>query len=166
MKKLVLSLITVFCAFSLWGCAVPEKTKVSPPYSRTTSIPAQKTTGYLPPSDAIEDTSAPKTVETPSYFDLDGDPLEQITEDEIEVALPSMVYVNDRIFEYGRKLERWKELDSQSVTMELSEEDTVQMVRCFRRLQNVLNGYSNLRTRMLQVQKATTGSQISNEEIF
>ena len=40
--------------------------------------------------------------------------------DDIEAALPSMVYVNDRIFEYGRKLDRWKELDSQSVTMDLN----------------------------------------------
>lgn len=166
MKKFVWSAITVFCAFALWGCAVPEKAKVSPPYSRTASIPAQTTTGYPPPSDITGDASVSKTVTTPSYLDIDEEELEEVAAEHIEVALPSMVYVNDRIFEYGRKLERWKELDSQSVTMELSEEDTVQMVRCFRRLQNVLNGYSDLRTRMLQAEKVTTANQISNEDIF
>ncbi|MFW2367452.1 MAG: tetratricopeptide repeat protein [Desulforhopalus sp.] len=166
MKKIVWSAIAVCCAFTLWGCAVPEKTKVSPPYSRTAPVSAQPTTGYPPPSQTIETGSEPKTVSTPSYLDIDEDPLEEAGAVEFEVVLPTMAYVNDRIFEYGRKLERWKELDSQSVTMELSEDDTVQMVRCFRRLQNVLNGYSGLRTQMLQAQKVTTAKQISNEEIF
>lgn len=166
MKKFVWSVVTVFCAFALGGCAVPGKTKVSPPYSSTAPLPPQTTMGYPPPSGVPADGGEPKTVKTVPYLDIDGEPLEEVAEQEIEVVLPSMVYINDRIFEYGRKLERWKELDSRSVTMELSEEDTVQMVRCFRRLQNVLNGYSDLRTRMLQEQKVTTANQISNEEIF
>lgn len=166
MKKFVWSVIIIFCAFALWGCAVPEKTKVRPPYSRTAPLPPQTTTGYPPASDAIGDVGAPQAVTTPPLFDMDDEALESVADQEIEVVLPSMVYINDRIFEYGRKLERWKELDSQSVTMELSEEDTVQMVRCFRRLQNVLNGYSDLRTRMLQEQMVSTANQISNEEIF
>lgn len=158
MKKIVWGAIAAFYVISIWGCAVPEKPKVSQPSSPT----------YSPPSSPVyvEDSREPKNIAQPPYLDIEDMQEEPIVEEDIEVSLPSMAYINDRIFEYGRKLDRWKELDSQSVTMELKDEDAVQMVRCFRRLQNVLNGYSDLRTRMLQTQQVSTAEEISNEEIL
>jgi hypothetical protein len=87
-------------------------------------------------------------------------------EENIEENLPSMVYINDRIFEYGRKLERWKELDSRSVKKQLKEAEAAEMVSCFRSLQSVLNGYSELRSKLLQTQKMATAEKISNAGIF
>ncbi|MBE0583148.1 MAG: hypothetical protein IH612_05225 [Desulfofustis sp.] len=67
-----------------------------------------------------------------------------------QAALLPVSYVNDRIFEYGRKLERWKELDNQSVVVQLDKEQSDTMVRCFRDLQTVLNGYQQMRDTVLQ----------------
>ncbi len=50
-------------------------------------------------------------------------------------VLPEMQYVKDRIFEYGRKLDRWKELDDQAIVLDLDEAASEEMVRCFRDLQ-------------------------------
>lgn len=158
MKILPWSLIFTLSVISLNGCALPEKpVAVTPP---PTSYPQQQQPVY------IEDRTVPKSVPTPGFLDL-GEPEEEIqVEEDIEVALPSMAYINDRIFEYGRKLNRWKELDNQSVGVELANEDAELMVRCFRRLQNVLNGYSDLRIKMLQAQKLSTAAAISSNEIM
>ncbi len=82
------------------------------------------------------------------------------------VALPDMEYVNDRIFEYGRKLERWKELDSQAVVLDLDEEASEEMVRCFRELQKVLGGYNKIHGDLLQQDFMSSADLISNREIL
>jgi len=155
MRKLTVSAIVAITISSLGGCAVTQKQAVSPPPSQ----------GTQPVPVYSQQVPEPKKSTQPRYLDLsDQDDANGITED-IEVNLPSMAYINDRIFEYGRKLDRWKDLDAQSVTVDLAEEDAEQMVRCFRRLQNVLNGYSELRAKMLQAQKITTAVQTSGNEI-
>ncbi|MBU0943315.1 MAG: tetratricopeptide repeat protein [Proteobacteria bacterium] len=82
------------------------------------------------------------------------------------LALPSMEYVNDRIFEYGRKLERWKELDSQAVVLDLDEKASEEMVRCFRELQKVLNGYNKIHGDLLQQDLLPSADLISNREMM
>jgi tetratricopeptide (TPR) repeat protein len=84
-----------------------------------------------------------------------------------EVAvLPDMQYVKDRIFEYGRKLDRWKELDEQSVVMDLDEEASEEMVRCFRDLQKVLNGYNRLHESLLRQDFMDSENLISGSEVM
>ncbi|MFH0780360.1 MAG: hypothetical protein V2B20_00165 [Pseudomonadota bacterium] len=79
---------------------------------------------------------------------------------------PSMVFINDRIFEYGRKLERWKTLDNQSVKRQVKDDEAAEMIRCFRQLQSVLNGYTDLRGRLLQTEKTATAERISNASVL
>ncbi len=67
-----------------------------------------------------------------------------------QTAMMPVNYVNDRIFEYGRKLERWKELDNQTVVARIDPDHSQTMVRCFRDLQQVLNGYQTVRDTLLQ----------------
>ena len=55
---------------------------------------------------------------------------------EVQGPLPTMSYVNDRIFEYGRKLQRWQQIDEQSAALELNQQDSETMVNCFVDLQN------------------------------
>lgn len=69
-----------------------------------------------------------------------------------EDILPSMSYVNERIAQYNKKQDRWRELDRQSAAMNLNQQETEAMVDCYRRLQKVLNGYNNLRSKMLEHQ--------------
>ena len=79
-------------------------------------------------------------------------------------VLPSIEYVNDRIFEYGRKLNRWKELDEQSVVMSLGQEQTESMIRCFRDLQKVLDGYERLHDDLLQRNIISTSTMFDTED--
>ncbi len=158
MKKIIWSAIFALGAVGLAGCAIPEKQVIAPPPVNTSYSESQITV-------SSPDKTVPKSVTRPAYLDLGDQNEESAIGEDLEVTLPSMGYINDRIFEYGRKLDRWKELDSQSVGVDLAEEDAEQMVRCFRRLQNVLNGYSNLRAKMLQAEKISTAAEISNDEI-
>lgn len=160
MMKIATRTLVVMCVVSLAGCALPEKTTVQKPLPQQVQVPVQTSPVYSLPQ------TVPKQVIQPSYLDI-SDQEETIIVEEPEVTFQSIAHINDRIFEYGRKLDKWKELDSQSVNVELSEKDATQMVRCFRKLQNVLNGYGELRTRLLQNQKVThAGQPFSNKEFF
>lgn len=160
MKKTIAKIALSLCAISLTGCAIPEQSTVPPPAPVVTqSYPAPV---VVPP----EDNSVVKSVSQPRYLDMGSEEEDVIVEEDIEVVLPSMVYVNDRIFEYGRKLDKWKELDAKSVGIEVEEDDAAMMVRCFRRLQSVLNGYSDLRGKMLQAQKISIAEDISGADLF
>ncbi|MFT5729726.1 MAG: tetratricopeptide (TPR) repeat protein [Desulforhopalus sp.] len=160
MKKIVRNIALSLCVASMGGCAIPE---VQQPRA---TVPVATGTYQVPTVASPQNTSVIKTATQPRYLDVGIEQDDTITEEDIEVTLPSMVYVNDRIFEYGRKLDNWKELDSKSVGMELNEDDAAKMVRCFRRLQNVLNGYSDLRSKMLQAQQLSTAEQISGADLF
>lgn len=159
MKKLIYGFLFIGCAVTLTGCALPEKSKVSTPVVQSQSM--QK----IPPVQPRLKSPVDQVVSQPRYLDIDSDP-EVVMEKDIEEVLPSMVSLNDRIFEYGRKLDRWKELDSQSVDLDLSDEEASQMVRCFRRLQNILNGYSELREKMLRARNMESAEKINKNEVF
>lgn len=81
-------------------------------------------------------------------------------------VLPDMQYVKDRIFEYGRKLDRWKELDEQAVVVELDEAASEEMVRCFRDLQKVLNGYNRIQETLLRGDFLDSTQMISSSEVM
>jgi tetratricopeptide (TPR) repeat protein len=94
------------------------------------------------------------------------DPEETVRNDVADqAALLPVGYVNDRIFEYGRKLERWKELDNQAVVVQLGKEQSNTMVRCFRELQTVLNGYQQMRDAVLQ-RNVITPEAIGPEQVL
>ena len=157
MKKIICYGFLAGFGLSFAGCAVPQQPRVAPPVS--TVRPAQSSqndTGL---------TGEVKPVPFPGTPDVSGGE-GTIVEGDIERTLPSMAYVNDRIFEYGRKLDRWKELDSQSIDRELGQEEVAEMVQCFRGLQQVLNEYSSLRSTMLQAREMTTAKKIAADEIM
>jgi len=70
---------------------------------------------------------------------------------------PSVDEVADRVAEYNKKMERWRERDSQSAVTRMSAGDSEKMVRCFHELQKVLNGYNRLHEILLQ-QTSTPGA--------
>jgi len=152
----ILSLSMVFLV-TVAGCT---QTRVQPPppqqsydYKDQSQISEQ---GINPSAegDYLQVKTTPQPIQQPEIEPVIGQPPVSA------VVLPSIDYVNDRIFEYGRKLERWKELDQQSVVMTLNEQQTESMVRCFRDLQKVLNGYDRLYDDLLQ------RNVISEAELF
>ena len=157
MKRSVCYALLAGLTLTFGGCAMPEQPRVvAPGPSVTPSQPSQIKAG---------DSGAGKSAHQPRSLGIEnGEGV--VLEEDLEDSLPSMMYVNDRIFEYGRKLDRWKELDRQSVDLELDQEVVVEMVQCFRRLQTVMNGYSSLRGKMLQSQKLAATEKISNGEIL
>ncbi len=166
MKKKIRSsvfLLIAGSAFVFNGCAIPER-RVGLPPKPVSSVQRSQNKQLQPVIPSA--TQDPEVASSPQYFEIEDQDGSEIIIDDIEAKLPTMGYVNDRIFEYGRKLDRWKELDGQSVNQELGEKEVEQMVRCFRRLQTVLNGYNELRLQMLQAQKLSTAMAASNAEIL
>ena len=155
MKKLVWGAFIAFCAVNLNGCALPEKPRVS-------SLPSSS--AGQTSSVSARDSGSSENLEQSASSAMQSQ--QEIVEKNIQTAVPSPDYVNDRISEYKQKLDRWKELDNQSVINKPSDNDSAQMVRCFRQLQDVLNGYKELRTRMSQAQGSDAASGTGNDEIF
>jgi len=56
----------------------------------------------------------------------------------------SINFVNRRLDDYNKKLDKWKEYDSQSSVLNMDQQATEKMVDCFRELQKIYNGYSRL----------------------
>jgi len=157
MKKIICYFFFTACVVSAAGCGTSGKRQVSAP--APTTYPVQQSVA------GAGDGYTAQPVNQPRYLDIDNND-RVIMEEDIEATLPSMVYVNDRIFEYGRKLGRWKELDSESVNLNLAQEEALQMVQCFRGLQKVINGYSTLRGEMLQAKKMSTAEKINSARVF
>ncbi len=97
--------------------------------------------------DAAKQTSAPKAGAqiVPEQSNIEGNGKQQFpgfVEEESFVRDPD--YVMGRVFEYRRKLERWQELDNQTMVMELDSESSEEMLHCFRELQKILSGYNRM----------------------
>ncbi len=85
----------------------------------------------------------------------------------VQGPLPTMSYVEDRIFEYGRKLENWRRIDEQAAAPEkTSDEDMQIMVGCFKDLQKVLDGYYQLKSDMLQLNTTSSTLVISSQRVL
>jgi tetratricopeptide (TPR) repeat protein len=151
------------CALLSSGCAYDKKKIVIPGDAATTSQ-GLETTEDLGPKAIIQ----PRPVDvfdSPQYIDSDGE--QGFIGFPGEVSdMPDMQYVKDRIFEYGRKLDRWKELDNQAVVMDLDEEASEEMVRCFRDLQKVLNGYNRIYESLLRQDFQESESLLSSGEVM
>lgn len=162
MKKRIYISSVACCLLALTGCVQTQKSVVTPPQRPSYERPPQQTTDiYTEPAVSPQPMGTEGQKQLPRYLDLSDDTeisLEQVT---TETVMPSMNYINDRIFEYSRKLDRWKDLDNQSLAVNLSQEDTEQMVRCFRRLQNVLNGYTGLQEEILQSRRLAGTGEVS-----
>ena len=152
-------ILTLSVAFLVTAAGCTQ-TRVQPPPQQSYDYKDQSQISEqgIDPSaegDYLQVKTTPQPIQQPEIEPVSGQPTPVSA-----VVLPSIDYVNDRIFEYGRKLERWKELDQQSVVMTLNEEQTESMVRCFRDLQKVLNGYDRLYDDLLQ------RNVISEAELF
>lgn len=146
------------CILLSSGCAYDKKRVVTP--GNMAVAPQQlKTTENM----------GPQIVHQPGLVLIDGGPqyrdygseTDFLQNTGVKGGLPEMQYVKDRIFEYGRKLDRWKELDDQAVVMDLDEAASEEMVRCFRDLQKVLNGYNHIHEVLLRQDFMDTEESIS-----
>jgi tetratricopeptide (TPR) repeat protein len=87
----------------------------------------------------------------------------------VNLLTPSKDEVAARISEYNKKMDRWRERDSQSAVMRMSADDSERMVRCFQELQKVLNGYNRLHEILLQQSSMPKGrgvGAITAKEVY
>ncbi len=146
------------------GCAAPQKREV--PEQRRSAAESERPT-YAGVGESEENgRDRRKEVIQPKEIEIPLDDESEIDLAKVQGPLPSMDYVNDRIFEYGRKLGRWRQMDAQSAALELSREDTEVMVNCFVALQEVLDGYNQLRADMLRLDTSSAPLIISGEEVM
>jgi hypothetical protein len=145
----------------LSGCVYQEKRIVSSDERTYSGNKALETKEIQPPKELVQ---APVLSLTEEQITSEGQIQADLSGEEL--ALPGMEYVNDRIFEYSRKLERWKELDSQAVVLDLDEKASEKMVRCFRELQTVFNGYNKIHADLLQQDFYPSVDLISNREMM
>jgi tetratricopeptide (TPR) repeat protein len=80
--------------------------------------------------------------------------------------MPSVEYVTGRISEYNKKIDRWKERDSQAAVLRIPADESEKMVGCFRDLQKVLNGYNRLHDILLRQASMPTNGTISAKEVY
>ena len=154
----------LICVSILAGCATPQKKVAESNQQPAFGNESPAYPGIDSPQSIEEDTS--KSVIQPAEIILPDDFRTETDLSQVQGPLPSMNYVNDRIFEYGRKLERWRAIDAQSAALELNQQDTETMVNCFVDLQKVLEGYNQLRADMLQLNTSTSSLIISSEEVM
>lgn len=174
MKKAYYIAWSLFGVVALTGC-IPPKTNVLTPEAmkkqqqqQNQQYQQQQNSQGYPSTTGIYESQNIKTVVSPTPIAVEGENgFNQIAQQPQSTSfVPSMAYINDRIYEYGRKLERWKKLDEQSLTMNLPQEDADDMVQCFRDLQRVLGGYSRFREELLQQNDLRNSDGVSGERFL
>jgi len=161
--RYTLAATTLCCTLLSSGCAYDKKRIVSPG-NTATSTPGIETTEDIGTKSVSQ--PLPVGMNDDFQFQKDGRPQGVTGLAEEMSGLPEMQYVKDRIFEYGRKLDRWKELDDQAIVLDLDEEASEEMVRCFRDLQKVLNGYNHIHDSLLRQNVVSSENAITSAEVM
>ena len=162
-----MKILTLFVVFLIAAAGCTQRRIQPPPVQQNDSYPDQTQISEARIEPSAEDSGYPDIKTTPQP--IQPPILETVSGQQAlvsAVVLPSIDYVNDRIFEYGRNLERWKELDQQSVVMSLNDEQSESMVRCFRDLQKVLNGYDRLYDDLLQRNVISEEQLLRTEDVL
>ena len=149
MKKVLYLTSVACCLMLLNGCGQAPK-RVMPNDISGSTKPGQTgqnvQTGYQ--------NQGARYLDAPEGKDLS---LEQITADNVT---PPLTYINNRLYDYGKKLDRYKELDKQSLTANLSPAETEQMVNCFKDLRQIMDRYTTLQNSALQGGGTISGAEM------
>jgi tetratricopeptide (TPR) repeat protein len=153
----------VLFAFFFSGCAHSFRKTTSP---KTTPGETQQPASIPGSFDAPGTVERPRpNIFAPGQGQIPVEPASESINDKMKFLLPSSKFINDRILEYEKKLDRWKELDNQSVVLNLNREDTEKMVHCFRDIQKILEGYNHTHDLIQQINENTPMS-INEEDIL
>ncbi len=148
-----LTVIQIFCCVLLFSsCGYNDKRVLSPAEM-----------------DAVKQTRSPKvsTKIAPEQSNNESSREQQFSGfSEEDSFKPDPEYVKGRVSEYGRKLERWQDLDNQTMVVELDTESSEKMLRCFRELQTILNGYNRIHESLQRQDSIGSPAQISTDEMM
>jgi tetratricopeptide (TPR) repeat protein len=155
MTRLKSILVIACCAMMMNGCLYKQKKMVDP------AAPVSANTDDGNKEDApVQETDLQQQNGTPpvrSDMAVDGGRF-----------TPSVEYLTGRISEYSKKMDRWRQRDSQAAVLRIPADESEKMVGCFRDLQKVLNGYNRLYEIVLQqasVPKGGTSGAVNIKEM-
>jgi tetratricopeptide (TPR) repeat protein len=154
---LVLSVSALLAA----GCVPSLKHPVS---STTDNVDVERTGRASGSLDAPDDRNR-RTPYRPGQQQIPVEQAPESIDSKMRFLLPSSKFINDRILEYEKKLDRWKALENQSAVLNLNREDTEKMVRCFGDIQKILNGYNHLHELVGQI-NTSSAAPFNEEEVL
>jgi len=144
MKTARCIIVSVLCSFLSVSCSqksVPlPASSTSVALSRSSQITERSLESSSAASENVPSKSDPQPISKP-ILGNQADQQAGVTKSPDQLSLG---FVNGRIIEYEQKLGRWQELDNQSMVMNIGEEQTEAMLRCYRELQSVLLGYQRM----------------------
>ncbi len=156
MKKIVWSSVLFLGISGLNGCSTPQRSVRALP-------PVPTVTVQRPPVGMAAKRPAEIRVEPLVLEPRQGG----IADGELDPASPSLQYVNERLFSYGRKLTRWKEQDRESAGQELPDEERQKRVGCFREVGKMLDAYNAIHEKMVRAENLDErATAVSSAEIF
>ena len=116
-------LLTLFFA----GCAPSLRSPSSRPDTTDMQQEGQTPGAY---GSSASDRQARRTPARLESNQLSPDSNVQTLDDKMCFIAPSTKFVNDRLIEYQKKLDRWRDIDGQAASLNLNREDTEKMSRC------------------------------------
>ena len=156
MKSTIYVIVSVLCAVLVVSCS--QKPVMVPVSSKSNSSPAvQITERSLESSPAESQTVASKAGPQPLSSPVINDQAGRTGDMSDSTNSLPLGFVNGRMIDYEQKLVRWQELDNQSTVVNIEDEQTEIMIRCYRELQRVLSGYQRLHDEMLRTSPAASG---------
>lgn len=170
MNRFTTVLLIVFCSMMMSGCLYKQKRIIDPAAPVAPEQTQPGSAGQLVDSTGTGDvvsTSAP--IQETDLQRRSVKPLEQpdsIVGQQAERFMPSLEYVTSRIAKYNKKMDRWRERDSQTAVLRIPADESEKMVACFQDLHKILNGYNRLREIILQQGSMPTGGSVSSKEIY
>ena len=169
MKRLKTVLLLACCSLMMNGCLYEQKRIIDPaaPVGPEQTHPgSENQLTDVTGTDSLA--SKPAPVQETELLQYSLQPVEQagVAAPDSERFMPSVEYVTNRIFEYNKKLDRWKIRDSQIAVLQIPAAESEKMVGCFQDLQKVLGGYNRLHDILVQQASLPAGAPISAKEIY
>ncbi len=156
-------LLIVCCSMIMSGCFYEQKRKISPaaPVASERSQPLGATENEESVSGAVPVQGAELPRRSIQSVERSG-----VAVGDAERIMPSVEYVTGRISEYNKKVDRWRERDSQAAVLRIPADESEKMVGCFRELQKVLNGYNRLHDILLRQASMPINGTISAKDVY
>ncbi len=83
-----------------------------------------------------------------------------------DLLLPLLTHINDRIFAYEQKLNRWRGIEARTSALNLDGKQREKLTRCRQQIEEVLAAYNGLHQRLLARTAVTTGDLVQGDEIL
>ena len=82
------------------------------------------------------------------------------------LLMPTLTFINDRLFTYDRKLASWQQLIEESRNFQLSEDQNRELTSCLDKLNEIRAGYSTFHDQLLKREKLIAARLLTSQAFF